>query len=125
MFVSKLTIIGSDNGLLSGRCQAIIGANDGILLIGPNFSEILIDILIFSFMKMHSKVSSGKWWPFCLRLNVLNHRGLVMHAYMSVNQVIISSSIGLLVFLCQVNTGINDLLSIGPHRLTPLFNVLS
>ena len=39
--VSRLTIIGSDNGLSPGRRQAIIWTNDGILLIGPlgtNFS---------------------------------------------------------------------------------------
>ena len=44
--VSKLTIIGSDNGLSLGRRQAIIWTNDGILLIWPlgtNFSEILIE----------------------------------------------------------------------------------
>ena len=42
--VSKLTIIGSDNGLSPGRRQAIIWTNAGILLIrtlGTNFSEIL------------------------------------------------------------------------------------
>ena len=33
--VSKLTSIGSDNGLLPGRRQAIIWTNAGILLIGP------------------------------------------------------------------------------------------
>ena len=41
--VSKLTIIGSDNGLLTERHQAIIWTNAGILLIGnlgTNFSEI-------------------------------------------------------------------------------------
>ena len=41
--ISKLTIIGSDNGLLPGQQQAIIWTNDGILLIGPlvtNFSDI-------------------------------------------------------------------------------------
>ena len=45
--VSKLKIIGSDNGLSHGRCQAIIWTNAGILLIGPlgtNFSEILIAV---------------------------------------------------------------------------------
>ena len=45
--VSKLNIIGSDNGLSPGRRQAIIWTNDGILLIAPlgtNFSEILIEI---------------------------------------------------------------------------------
>ena len=72
--VSKLTIIGSDNGLSPGQRQAIIWANAGILLIGPfgtNFSEILIEILTFSFKKMCLKVSSGKGRPFCLGLNVL------------------------------------------------------
>ena len=65
--VDKLTIIGSDNGLSSGRHQAIIWANVGILLIGPlrtNFSEILIGIQTFSFKKMHLKMSSAKWRPF-------------------------------------------------------------
>ena len=33
--VGKLTIIGSDNGLSHGRCQAIIWTNAGILLTGP------------------------------------------------------------------------------------------
>ena len=33
--VSKLTIIGSDNGLSPGQHQAIIWTNTGILLIGP------------------------------------------------------------------------------------------
>ena len=73
--VSNLTIIGSDNGLSPGRHQAIIRTNAGILLIGPlgtNFSEILIKILTFSFKKMRLKVSSGKWRPFCLGLNVLS-----------------------------------------------------
>ena len=44
--VSKLTIIGSDNGLSPGQRQAIIWSNAGILLIGPlgtNFSEIYIE----------------------------------------------------------------------------------
>ena len=52
--VSKLTIIGSDNGLSPGRRQAIIWINAGILLIrtlGTNFSEILSEILAFSFKK--------------------------------------------------------------------------
>ena len=72
--VSKLTIIGSDNGLSPGRHQAIIWTNAGILLIGPfviNFNEILINILTFSFKKMHLKVLSWKWRPSYLGLNVL------------------------------------------------------
>ena len=73
--LSKLTIIGSDNGLTPGRRQAIIWTNAGILLIRPsgtNFNEMLIEILTFSFMKMRLNVSSAKSRPFCLGLNVLN-----------------------------------------------------
>ena len=73
--VSKPTTIGSNNGLSPGRHQAIIWTNAGILLIGPlgtNLSEILSEIHIFSLKKMHLKMSSGKWRPFCLCLNVLN-----------------------------------------------------
>ena len=72
--VSKLTIIGSDNGLSPDRRQAIVWTNAGILLIGPlgtNFSEILIEILAFSFKNMRMKVSSAKRRPFCLGLNLL------------------------------------------------------
>ena len=72
--VSKLTIIGSDNGLPPDRCQAIIWTNAAIWLIrtlGTNFSEILSEIHSFSFKKMHLKMSSAKWQPFCLGLNVL------------------------------------------------------
>ena len=72
--VSNLTIIGSDNGLPPGRRHAIIWTNAGILLIEPlgtNFSEISIEIPTFSFKKMRLKVSSAKWRPFCLGLNVV------------------------------------------------------
>ena len=67
--VSKIIIIGSDDGLLPERCQAIIWTNAGILLIWPlwtNFGEILIEIHAFSFKKIHFKKSSGKRQPFCL-----------------------------------------------------------
>ena len=75
IYVGNLTIIGSDNGLSPGRRQAIIWTSAGILLIGPlgtNFSEILIEILTFSFKEMRLKVSSAKWRPYCLGLNVLS-----------------------------------------------------
>ena len=73
--VSKLTTIGSDNGLSPGRRQAIIRTSAGILLIEPlgtNFNEILIEIHTFSFKKIHFKMS-GKWPPFRLGLNVLTN----------------------------------------------------
>ena len=63
--VSKLIIIGSNNGLSPGRRQTIIWTNDGILLIrtlGVNFNEIL--------MKMNLK-TSAKWLLFRLCLNEL------------------------------------------------------
>ena len=56
--VNKLTIIGSDNGLSPGGHQANIWTNVGILLIwtlGTNFSEILREINVFSFKKIHIK----------------------------------------------------------------------
>ena len=65
---------GSDNGLSPSRHQAIIWTDTGILLIrtlGTNFSEILSEIHIFSFKKMHLKMSSAKWRQFCLGLNML------------------------------------------------------
>ena len=72
--VGKLTIIGSNNGLSPGRRQAIIWTSAGILLSGPlgtNFSEILIEIQTFSLKEIRLKMSSAKWCPFCLGLNVL------------------------------------------------------
>ena len=82
--VSKLTIIGSDNGLSPGRRQTIVWNNAGILLIEPlgtNFSEISIGIQTFSWKKMHLKMSSVKWHPFCLGLNVLINSGLMMNIW--------------------------------------------
>ena len=73
--VSSLTIIGSDNGLSPGRCQAIIWNNAGILPIrtqGTNVGEILIEIYVFSFTKIHLKTWSAKWQPFCISPSVLN-----------------------------------------------------
>ena len=73
--VSKLTSIGSDNGLGSGRCQAIFWTNTGVLLIrtlGTNLSEILSGIHAFLFKKMHVKMWPAKWQPFCLSLNALS-----------------------------------------------------
>ena len=65
--IVKLTIIGSDNGLLPGQRQAIVWTSAGILFIGPlgtNFSEMLIRIQTFSFKEN----ASVKWRPFCLSL---------------------------------------------------------
>ena len=73
--ISNLIIIGSDNGLAPGRCQAIIWSNDGILLIGTlgsKFSEIASKIHTFSFKKMNLKMSFAKWHPFHHHLNLLN-----------------------------------------------------
>ena len=82
--VGKLTIIGSDNGLSPGQRQAIIWTNACILLIallGTNFSEILIDILTFSYKKMRLKVSSAKWRPCCRGFNVLTLKGPIPYIY--------------------------------------------
>ena len=67
------TITGSDRGLSLAQRQAIVWTNTGILLngsLGINLSEILAKIHIFSFNKMHLKVPTWKWQPFCLGLNM-------------------------------------------------------
>ena len=61
--ISKLTIIGSDDGLSPGHRQAIIWTNAGISLIGPlgaNFSEIMIKMKAFSLTNLNLKVLSAK-----------------------------------------------------------------
>ena len=91
--VGNLTTIGSDNGLSPGRRQAIIWTNAGLLLIGPlgtNFSEILIRIQTFSFKKMHLEMSSAKWRPFCLALNVLINTDLPSKIFWGIHQRVIS-----------------------------------
>ena len=75
IYVGDLIIIGLDNGLSPGWRQAIIWTNAGILPIGPlgtNFSEILMKTHTFSFKKTHLNISSAKWRPFCLDLNVFS-----------------------------------------------------
>ena len=73
--VGNLTIFGSNNGLSPGRRQAIIWTNTGILLIGPlgtHFSDILNEILTFSFQE--NTFESVVWEmarAFHLGLNVL------------------------------------------------------
>ena len=72
--ISKLIIIGSHNGLSPGRHQAIIWTNAGILLIGPlgtNFSEIAIEIHIFSF-KIFFEIVVWKLAAILLQLRSVN-----------------------------------------------------
>ena len=60
--VSKLTNIGSDNGLLPCWHQAIFWTNAGILLngsLGTNFTEILLEFMHFHSIKCIWKKSSG------------------------------------------------------------------
>ena len=64
-------LVGSDNALSPGQCQAIIWTSDGIFSIwtlGTNFSEILREIQTFSLRKVHLKMSSVKCCPFYLGL---------------------------------------------------------
>ena len=73
--------IGSDNGLALTRRQAIIWTNAEMLLIGflgTKFNEILIEIHTFPFKKMHMKMSSGKWRPFCLGPQCVKETGFSM-----------------------------------------------
>ena len=71
--VNELNSIASENGLSPVRRQAIIWTNAGVLIMRPSwsdFNEILIEVHTFSFKKIHLKMSSVKWRPFSLGLNV-------------------------------------------------------
>ena len=60
--------VGSDNDLSPLQPWAITWTNAGLLSTGPSgtkFSEIQIKIQNFSFAKMHLKMLSVKWRPFC------------------------------------------------------------
>ena len=73
--VGKLIIIGSDNGWSPDRRQAIIWTNARLLSVGPvrtYFNENLIKIQQFSLKEMQVKMSSAKWRPSGLGLNVIN-----------------------------------------------------
>ena len=113
---SKLTTIGSDNGLSPIQYKAIIWTNAGILMIRPlgrNCSENWVKIHKFSY-KMHSKMSSVKWQPFCLSLSVLTRWGRVTHICIG-NLTIIGSDNGLSPGRRQAITWTNvGLLLIGP-----------
>ena len=68
--VGNLTIIGSDNARSAPSHYLNQCWNIANWPLGTNFSEILIEINKFSFKQMHL-MSSGKWRPFYLGLNVL------------------------------------------------------
>ena len=64
----SLVIIGSDSGLLPVQYQATNSTNADLLSIRrlePYFSEMSFEIRAFSFNKMHLKMLSAKWQPFC------------------------------------------------------------
>ena len=108
--ISKLTIIGLDNGLSPGRRQAIIWINEDLLPIGTlgtNFNEIVIEIQIFLLKKMHkciffnkniwiSKFGNVIWrmlailsWPQCAKHQFLQsdsaHKGLICWRWLMSN----------------------------------------
>ena len=67
--VSELGSIGSADGFVPLWREAISWTNVAFLSIGPlgtNFIEIWIKTKHFSFIKMHLKMLSPKWHPFCL-----------------------------------------------------------
>ena len=73
--VTKLAIIGSDDGLSPGRREAIILTIAGIMFFEPletNFREILSEIHMFVW-KIRLKLSPGNKRIFCLELSVLNY----------------------------------------------------
>ena len=72
--ISKLTTIGSYNGLVRAKpylnqCWNIVNWT----LRNKLQWIFYIEIHTFSFKKIHLKISSRKWHPFCFSLNVLTH----------------------------------------------------
>ena len=68
-------IIGPNDHLSPDRRQAIVWTDDGILSIGPlgtNFSKFVIEIHALAFTKMYLKMSSWKWRPSYIGLNMFN-----------------------------------------------------
>ena len=75
---------GSNNGLLPVHCQGIIWNNADILSVRPlrtKFSEISVKSWVFPLKKIHLKVFSIKYQPFCHSLCVLifcsHHHGIL------------------------------------------------
>ena len=115
--VTKIISIGSDNGLSPVRRQAIIWTNAGILLIWPLgtiFSEILIEIHIFSFKKMGMKILSARWRPFCLGLNVFKHSFTSSLSWLQISTTIFLSDI------CQSQASVIDCYAASPIHNTPI-----
>ena len=77
--VSKLSIIGSDNSLSSGRCQANTWTNDGILLIWPvgtNFGDQNLFVFVheYAFEYVIWKMAS-----ICFSINVFKRPLEIMY----------------------------------------------
>ena len=105
-----LAIIGSDNGMSLGRRQAIIWTSAVLLSTGTleiNSSQILFDIQLFSFKKIHLKMSSGKYRQFCVGLNVLTSTicvtfvSLRLKLYSFIWDISEHSSIGFNSYICK------------------------
>ena len=84
IYVSRLTITGSDNGLSPGRRQAITWTNAVMLFnwtLRNKFKWIHNRNLYISIQENVFEMSYRKWRPFCLGLNVLIHRTAFLHKY--------------------------------------------
>ena len=116
IWVSKLTIIGSDNSLSPGRRQAIIWTNAKILIqtLWTNLSKILSEIHAFSFKKMRLTMSA-KWPKFRLGLSVLMRLSIFINNFDLVWCCIYSSDKGTIYFrLCTLEKYIPYLALLGP-----------
>ena len=67
------TMISSDNDWTAPSHYLNTCWNILVRTVGTKFIEILSEIDIFSAMKIHLKISSGKWRPFCFGLGMLTH----------------------------------------------------
>ena len=75
-----------DNVKSSTRYQSFTRINDDLLLVGPSetiFNDSKSIMRHISLWKMHLKIPSSKWRPFCLGFNLLTHLPLVPHICVS------------------------------------------
>ena len=108
--VRYLTTISSDNGLSPGRRQAITCTNAEVSLIGSlwtNFSEVWIEIPTFSYKKIRFKLSSAKWRPFCVCLNVLR---VMLWLWCRLSDMVVPWERGIRSFLITINVSYNELI---------------
>ena len=98
--VGNLTTIGSDNGFVAWRAPGHYLNQCWNIVNWTTMNKLqwnLNQIHTLSFKKMNLKISSAKWWPFCLSLNVLTQE-IMWHSIFDAHH---KNYLALLLCLCS------------------------